>query len=143
MSAPEWREVALCVFRRADRILVSEGVDRVDGEVFLRPPGGGIEVGESPQQAVVREIEEELQLAVQDVRLLGVLRNEFTFEGRSCREITHVFEADFVEPTTYDRDEIPLFEHDWRTARWMAISSWAANTSLQLYPSGLRELLLE
>jgi 8-oxo-dGTP pyrophosphatase MutT (NUDIX family) len=143
VSAPEWREVALCVFRSDDRILVSEGVDRVDGEVFLRPPGGGIEPGESPQQAMGREIEEELQLAVQDVRLLGVLRNEFTFEGRPCREVTHVFEADFVDATTYDRDEIPLFEHGWRTARWMAISSFAAKGSLELYPSGLQELLLE
>jgi hypothetical protein len=43
----EIRPVALCVFRNNDGILVFEGYDDVKGETFYRPPGGGIEFGES------------------------------------------------------------------------------------------------
>jgi len=51
-----------CADRRAAYALVVDGSGRValagrDGRRFL--PGGGIEFGESPEQAVVREIREE------------------------------------------------------------------------------------
>ena len=64
------RPLALCVIRHGDAILVSEGHDPVKQQTFYRPPGGGIEFGETGQQTVVRELMEEMDEAVTDLRKL-------------------------------------------------------------------------
>ena len=53
------RPIALCLFRHGSKVLVSDEVDPVSGERFHRPLGGGIEYGESSEEAVIREIREE------------------------------------------------------------------------------------
>lgn len=47
-----------------DRVLLMRWRDPVDGHVLREPPGGGIEDGESPRDAVVREWYEETGLSV-------------------------------------------------------------------------------
>lgn len=44
-------------------------------------PGGGVEFGEHPEQAMVREVEEETGLIVEPVGLLGI--NSFTIQGKN------------------------------------------------------------
>lgn len=50
--------------------------DEVDG-TFYRPPGGGIQFGETSLEAARREMREEFRLEVDDPRLLGVLESIF------------------------------------------------------------------
>ncbi|MER5678660.1 NUDIX hydrolase [Streptomyces sp. NPDC002238] len=42
-----------------------------EGKLLWAFPGGGIEAGESPEQAAVRETDEEVRLEVKAVRILG------------------------------------------------------------------------
>ncbi|MET8404471.1 NUDIX hydrolase [Streptomyces sp900116325] len=42
-----------------------------EGKLLWAFPGGGIEAGESPEQAAVREVAEEVELEVKAVRVLG------------------------------------------------------------------------
>jgi 8-oxo-dGTP pyrophosphatase MutT (NUDIX family) len=57
-----------------DRVLVHEGVWKFGP--FYELPGGGVEEGESPEEAVVRELEEEAGLHVRiERRLADVWRN--------------------------------------------------------------------
>ena len=60
MKKQKIRVIAVSVFQNAGRILVFKGHDPVKGETFYRPLGGAIEFGETSQQALVREIREEL-----------------------------------------------------------------------------------
>jgi 8-oxo-dGTP pyrophosphatase MutT (NUDIX family) len=53
---PKIRAIAICFFRRGDRILVHEDMDSVKGSAFARPLGGGIDFGETSQDAMAREI---------------------------------------------------------------------------------------
>ncbi len=54
------REYVLCAAVRGDRVLVFDKVAGPRGARGLNGPGGGVEVGESPQQAASREWSEEV-----------------------------------------------------------------------------------
>lgn len=82
MKPGKVRPLAICVFRRGDSILVAEGHDRVKRQTFYRPLGGRIEFGERAAETVARELREEIQQEVRDLRYLGTLENIFTYEGQ-------------------------------------------------------------
>lgn len=72
------RPLALVLFRRDDgAILVAPGFDPVKQQRFYRPLGGGIEFGERAEDALRREIQEEIGAELRAPRLLGVLENTF------------------------------------------------------------------
>jgi 8-oxo-dGTP pyrophosphatase MutT (NUDIX family) len=142
MKAGEIRVIALCVVWRDEAILVQEGSDPATGAVFYRIPGGGVEFGEYAVQAAVREIREELEAEVIDVRLLGVLENLFTYNGEQGHEIVFVCEGAVAEPLFYDQDEMIGHEGDDETFRalWLPLADALAGRAT-LYPDGLAALL--
>lgn len=133
------RLVALGVFSHQGRILVYEGVDRVSGERFHRPLGGGVEYGELAEAAFVREIREELGREVTNIKLLGVLENLFTYEGRSRHEVLFVYDARFIDESIYDQDAIAGVEADG--SRIDAMWRTMATDTTPLYPNGLGALV--
>jgi ADP-ribose pyrophosphatase YjhB (NUDIX family) len=71
LNAPIIRPAARAVIiDAADRVLLFAGIND-DGLRFWYPPGGAIEAGESPEEAVRRELREETGLS--DIVLQGVL----------------------------------------------------------------------
>jgi 8-oxo-dGTP pyrophosphatase MutT (NUDIX family) len=136
------RPVALCVIRRGDDLLVFEGEDRVKGEVFYRPLGGGIEFGETGAEAAARELAEEIGAAVVGLAYLGTLESIFVHEGRPGHEIAMIYETAFADPGFYDREAIDIAEGDRveNTAIWRPLSAFRAGR-LRLYPEGLLDLL--
>lgn len=142
MDQPRIRPIAICLFRRHDRILVFEGYDRVKAECFYRPLGGGIEFGETSAQAVVREIREELGAEVAEVRYLFTLENIFIHDGRPGHEIIQVYDGRFVDERWYARAELAGREDSGQpfTALWKTVSDFGPGRAI-LYPSGLWERL--
>ncbi len=134
---PHIRNIAVGLPVRDGHILVLDGTDFVKDQSFHRAIGGGIEFGETAEQALRREFLEELAVSLQGIRLLGVLENIFEYEGRPGHEIIHVFS---VEST--DLDAIPLHAElrvldEGSPVRWRAISS----LDRPVYPSGALHLL--
>ena len=136
------RPLALCVFRKGDEVLVESGYDPIKDETFYRPLGGGIEFGEYSHVAVVREIQEEIGASIKELRLLGTLENIFTFEGRPGHEIVQVYQAEFTDPSMFERNEVMGREDDGSTIRatWKPMGEFREGRS-PLYPDGLLELL--
>ena len=133
------RVLAICVFRHEGRILVARGHDATKNEYFLRPIGGEVEFGEHAEEALRREVREELGLEIGAPTRLGVLENVFTYEGDPGHEIVLVFDAAFEDAETYRRDELPLNEPVWDgAARWIRMDSLPGDP---LYPDGLERLL--
>jgi 8-oxo-dGTP pyrophosphatase MutT (NUDIX family) len=128
------RPLVLGIFRRGRFVLVGEGTDRVKGSSFYRPLGGQIESGESPEQALVREMREELGEEVRVVRVLGELDNRFVFEDRPGWERVHVIEAEFVSA---DAPSVNSVEAEGWSLRWVDPDA----LELPLYPDGLADLL--
>ena len=137
------RAKAVCVCRHDDCILVGPGVDSVKGETFFGPLGGGVEFGEPATDAVRREMREELGVELEDVNLLGVLENIFTYEGEPGHEMVFVFEARLADESLYDRELLTGEESNGQRfeAIWVPVRRFAPGGP-PLYPHGLYELLV-
>ena len=144
MNAGRIRPIAIGLVRRGDDILVSEGRDPASGEVFYRPLGGGIEFGEYGHQALIREMREELGAELAAVRYLATLENIFTYAGRSGHEIVQVYEAEFLDPSLYERDVMTGMEDDNTPMRvmWKPKADFV-DGEVTLYPDGFVALVSE
>ena len=136
------RPVALCVIRRDDKLLVFEGFDAAKNDHFYRPLGGTIEFGESSAEAAAREMAEELDTEVRNVRWLGVLENIFTVHGQVGHEIVMLYEADFADETLYGRDPIWGQEDDGSPIKavWKPMDDFREGRG-RLVPEGLLAIL--
>ena len=138
MTQRRIRPTALAVIREDDRILVFEAHDSVKGETFYRPLGGGIEFGELGEEAIRRELVEELGIEAASARYLRMLENVFVYEGKPGHELVLVYEVELageVPPTPFtvlDSDD-PVV--------WMPLAALAEDGAPPLYPDGLLELL--
>ena len=136
------RPLALCVIWRDDSIFVAEGYDEVKQETFYRPLGGAIEFGEYGQQTIGRELQEEIQAAVNQIHYLGTLESIFSYNGQPGHEIALIYEAVFIDPDLYSWEEIDGYEDDELlfAARWMPLNFFREGKA-PLYPAGLLDLL--
>ena len=136
------RPIALCVFLNNNRILVFEGYDKARDETFYRPLGGGIEFGEKAEDTVRRELNEEINVEIEDIRYLGTLENIFTFNGGSYHEVVLVYDGALIESGLYEQAVIVGKEANGDTIRalWKSLDEFESG-KLILYPSGLMELL--
>lgn len=135
------RAVALVVVWTEDRVLLAEHA--IEGRLFYRPVGGSIEPGERAVDAARREIMEELGIAPQQFRLLGVLENIFTIQGELGHEVVFTFEADW--PMEVGRGEVVIGEESDGSSfecRWHRIADLAESPH-PLHPEGLLELLTQ
>lgn len=131
------RAIAIGLFRRGGEVLCALGSDSATGERFARPLGGAIEHGERSDEALEREIREELGLEVADLELLGVLESIFDLAGERYDEIVFVYDGRFADPSVYERESIPILEIGWEgPARWQRIDG-----APPLVPEGLIGLL--
>lgn len=99
--------IAVVVLDDKDNIILEKQYRRPAGKVLLEIPAGGIEEGESPEEAVKRELQEEIgYLPGKVVRLGG-----FYAAPGYCTEYLHLFLATDLIPsrlTAEDTDEIEI-----------------------------------
>ena len=138
------RPLALCVFRRGEKIMVARGYDAVKDQTFYRPIGGGINFGERGADAVIREVREELDAEVIDVVYLGAFENIFSYEGKAGHEIILVFDGRFTDPALNEDNALLEGEDDEELlyeASWKSLDFFRVEDAPPLYPAGLLDLL--
>jgi 8-oxo-dGTP pyrophosphatase MutT (NUDIX family) len=82
------------VFRRHQgrlEVSVGEQRDRLTGETTTRLPKGGLEAGETPEQAAVREVEEETGWVATVVAPLGTVHYTYLEAGAEVSKQVHFF----------------------------------------------------
>lgn len=135
------RPKAVCVFRRGPEILVSSAEDRVKGDRYFGPPGGGIEFGEYSAVTARRELREELGVELEEPVLLGVLENVFECDGAPGHEILFVYAARFEDSSFYEAERSPCVEERAMAGlSWERLDSFGPN-GRRLVPDGLYDLL--
>jgi 8-oxo-dGTP pyrophosphatase MutT (NUDIX family) len=144
MKPGKIRPLAICVFRHENRIFAAEGYDQIKQQTFYRPLGGKIEFGEYGHQTIARELDEEIQQAVKDIRYLGALENIFTFNGQQGHEIVLIYDGAFVDQSMYTRESINGRDDDELlfVAYWKPLDFFQRGEA-PLYPDGLVDLLLK
>ncbi|MFA6417137.1 MAG: NUDIX hydrolase [Patescibacteria group bacterium] len=132
------RGLAVALIRQGNKILVSPGHDDIKGTDFYRLLGGGIEFGETSEQAIKREIHEELNAELENLKLLEVAENIFIYNNQAGHEIAFIYEAEFVDKSLYQQDSFKIIDGGEEfEAIWVEINE---SNSDKLFPGNWQKI---
>ena len=120
------------------RHLVSVNAPTVENpQGFHRLVGGSVELGERLDEAIVRELDEELGARIHDMRHLGMMENIFRYNGELGHELVALYTGR-LDPMPADRGAT-LTESDGSVVpvAWRPIND--ADGSMPLYPAGIQD----
>lgn len=135
----EIRPVVLGIARKGNKILVSEGHDKVKNQVFYRCLGGGIEFLEKSDVALKREFKEELGIDIAVGEFLGIAENIFNFQGNDAHELVLFYNIKLKDEDIKERYRI-LDEEDDGDTYWIDIDEFK-NKEKILYPEQILKYL--
>ncbi len=130
------KDRAVAVVLRGDRILMEKTVN--GGRTFYAAPGGGVEEGETPERAVLRELREECGLDGRVERLLSIVRRR---EDEDTRE--YAFEVSVPEgqeAVTGGDPELPADEQLIRDVQWLRLDELSERDRVFLWQYGLMQV---
>lgn len=138
---PYIRCLALALIFKENQLLVARGYDPQSDFEYFRPLGGGIEYGETGEQALIREIQEELQEPIQVQEYCQTLENHFEYKGQQGHEMIRLYLARFLNPEVYERAELTGYEDSGASfqALWVPLPAFSQGKTL--VPPALLPLL--
>ncbi|MDQ3866180.1 MAG: NUDIX domain-containing protein [Actinomycetota bacterium] len=131
------------MIRDGSQILVWDDYNPATGEVVSVPLAGGIEFGETGEQAIARELAEEIRATPTRIQFLGLLEDIFDWAGQKRHELFLVYDVKLADQTVYDAKEVEVLEPDGTTyaARWRSLAEFRSGA--RLVPDGLLDLISE
>ena len=133
------RPVVLGIAKNNNKLLVSEGYDKIKNQTFYRCLGGGIEFAETSQEALKREFKEELGIDIEIGEYCGISENIFTFRGKKAHEIVLLYNIK-IKNEDY-KDRYPMIDDDGNSeAVWIDIDEFKSNKKI-LYPEEIFKYL--
>ena len=135
----EIRPIVLGIVKRENKILVSEGYDKVKNEVFYRSIGGGIEFLEDSKDALKREFKEELNIDISVGEFLGISENIFTYNEKNAHELILFYNVN-IKDKDY-KEKYHIIDDNCETdAMWIDINKFK-NKELKIYPEQMFKYL--
>lgn len=82
-----------------------------------------------------REIREELGCEIEDLRLLDVLENRYTYEGQKGREIVFLYKGELADKSMCERNPVHIIEDTYEFyADWVTVDDILGGKK-KLYPT--------
>jgi len=135
----EIRPIVLGIVRKGNKILVSEGYDKVKDEVFYRSVGGGIEFLEDSKDALAREFKEELNIEINVGEFLGISENIFNYNGKNAHELILFYNVN-IKDNDY-KEKYHIIDDNCETdAVWIDIEKFKSK-ELKIYPEQIFKYL--
>ena len=128
----EIRPIALGLAIKNNKLLVSEGFDKVKNETFYRCLGGGIEFLEKSSEALKREFSEEINIDITVKDFLGISENIFTYQGKKAHELILFYSID-ISDDNYQEEYKVIDDHGVTIAKWIDVEEFK-NKNKILYP---------
>ena len=128
----EIRPIALGLAIKKNKLLVSEGFDKVKNETFYRCLGGGIEFLEKSKEALKREFLEEINIDITVKDFLGISENIFTYQGKKAHELILFYSIE-ISDENYQEEYKVIDDHGETIAKWIDIDEFK-NKNKILYP---------
>lgn len=128
---------------RGDELLVSKVEDSSGRVKGVRPLGGRIEFGETREQALVREFEEELGCAVTVTGEWHGLESIYEHEGAVGHEFVFAANIELGDSRFYSLDRFPYLKSDETNSWALWLAPDALSPGVELYPAGLQRLVRE
>ena len=128
----EIRPIALGLAIKNNKLLVSEGFDKVKNETFYRCLGGGIEFLEKGKEALKREFLEEINVDIIVKDFLGISENIFTCQGKRAHELILFYSIE-IPDKNYQEEYKVIDDHGETIAKWIDIDEFK-NKNKILYP---------
>ena len=128
----EIRPIALGLAIKNNKLLVSEGFDKVKNETFYRCLGGGIEFLEKSEEALKREFLEEINIEITVKDFLGISESIFTYQGKKAHELILFYSID-ISDENYKEEYKVIDDHSETIAKWVDIEEFK-NKNKILYP---------
>ena len=128
----EIRPIVLGIIKKDNKILVSEGYDKIKNETFYRSLGGGIEFLEDSKKALKREFKEELNIDIKVGEFLGISENIFTYNGKNAHELILFYNANINDMDYKEKYHI-VDDNCECDAMWINIDNFIKG-KLKIYP---------
>ncbi|MEX0285700.1 MAG: NUDIX hydrolase [Paracoccaceae bacterium] len=140
---PNIRVKALGLHWRGSSLLAAEVLDDQGRVKGVRPLGGSVEFGETAEQAVVREFEEELGIVVRVSGPAMFFENLYVHEGQQGHEYLILFDVTFPDGAFADETRIAFREDNGVLchAAWIDLDDLDGPGQPRLYPEGLKARL--
>ena len=131
---------AMCLIEHDGKLLLNKGYDKIKKETFFRVLGGTLNFGEKCKEAIRREIKEELNSEIENLRFITVIENIFTYEREEGHEIVFLYKGDLSNKEIYKKKIVPIPDAEDFPAEWVPISD-ILDEKVILYPAfNYREL---
>lgn len=128
----EIRPIVLGLAIKDNKLLVSEGFDKIKNQKFYRCLGGGIEFLEKSTDALKREFKEEINIDIVVKEFLGISENIFTYQGKNAHEHVFYYNIDVLDED-YKDEYIVIDDNGQSKAVWIDINEFKNGNKI-LYP---------
>ncbi|MDM5427964.1 NUDIX domain-containing protein [Bacillus mycoides] len=129
----KFHHIVRAIMIQDEKLLVAEYIGH---HYFL--PGGHVEIGESAENALIRELREELGVTCSIKQFLGVIENQWQAKETLHHEINHIFEIDSNELKS---DFTPISKESHLAFHWIDFNKENINSYTIMQTPSVKELL--